>query len=179
VNFLSNMLLLNLFERVPSNRLDTEELAADFPDIRAALTSGRDMMRDMLYRAFLAAAAIAAAAVSPVSPAHADPQCPPTGCPHGPANTAPGPGNAAPGPATPPAPPPVNVNSPSYKDGYKTEHDYFANPQNHAYLASEMKSGYTVASACQVEMGGGMPPPNANDWLAGCAAALHDLGFKS
>ena len=141
-------------------------------------------MRDMLYRA-LVAATIAAAALSPNPVAHADPQCPPTGCPHGPANAGPGPGNAgpgpgnaAPGPAALPAPPPANLNSPSYKDGYKTEHDYFGDPRNHAYLASEMKTGYTTATACQVEMSGGPPPPNANDWLAGCVDALHDLGFK-
>jgi hypothetical protein len=132
------------------------------------------MMRHMLYRA-LVAAVVAAAAISPISPAFADPQCPPSGCSHGPTNAGPGPGNAA---AAPPAPPPANVNSPSYKDGYKTEHDYFGNPQNHAYLASEMKNGYTAESACQAEMGGGMPPPSPTDWLAGCVAALHDLGFK-
>jgi hypothetical protein len=135
------------------------------------------MMRDMLHRA-LVAAAIAASALGFAPVAHADPQCPPSGCAHGPASAAPGPGNSAPGPAALPAPPPANVNSSSYKDGYKTEHDYFANPQNHAYLASEMKNGYTTASACQVEMSGGMPPPSANDWLAGCVDALHDLGFK-
>ena len=135
-------------------------------------------MGGMLHRA-LVAAAIAAAAIAPTPLAHADPpQCPATGCPHGPANTAPGPGNAAPGPAAQQVPPPANVNSPSYKDGYKSEHDYFASPQAHAYLASEMRNGYTAASACQVEMSGGSPPPNANDWLAGCIDALHDLGFK-
>jgi hypothetical protein len=131
-------------------------------------------MGDMFHRA-LVAAAIAVSTLSLAPAAHADPQCPPSGCPHGPANTGPGPGNAA---AGPPEPPPANVNSPSYKDGYKTEHDYFGNPQNHAYLASEMKNGYTTASACQVEMSGGMPPPSPTDWLAGCVAALHDLGFK-
>jgi hypothetical protein len=128
------------------------------------------MMRDMLHRALVAVTiAVSALGLAPV--AHADPQCPPTGCPHGPANT-------APGPAAQPGPPPANVNSPSYKDGYKAEHDYFAIPQNHAYLASEMKNGYTAATACQVEMSGGAPPTNANDWLAGCVNALHDLGFK-
>src|ERR1700712_950041 len=88
----------------------------------------RDMMRDVFDRCFLAAA-IAIAAIGMASPAHADPQCPATGCPHGQANN----------------PPPANANSPSYKDGYKTEHDYFAVPQNHAYLASEMRTGYTAA----------------------------------
>jgi len=119
------------------------------------------MMRDMFYRSFLAAA-IALAAIGLASPAHADPQCPTGGCPHGPANN----------------PPPANVNSPSYKDGYKTEHDYFSTPQNHAYLASEMRTGYTAALACQVEMSGGSPPPNGADWISGCVDALHDLGFK-
>lgn len=129
-------------------------------------------MRPMLSRSILAAMAIAVAAAGLASPAYADPpQCPASGCPHGPANTAPGPASA-------PAPPPANVNSPSYKDGYKSEHDYFAVPQNHSYLASEMKNGYTTASACQVEMQGGAPPPSPNDWIAGCVAALHDLGFK-
>jgi hypothetical protein len=119
------------------------------------------MMRDMFYR-FLLAAAIALAAIGVASPVHADPQCPTGGCPHGPANNQ----------------PPANVNSPSYKDGYKIEHDYFATPQNHAYLASEMKTGYTAALACKVEMGGGPAPANEADWISGCVDALHDLGFK-
>jgi hypothetical protein len=112
------------------------------------------MMRAVFDRSILAAAAVAVVLISPVSPAHADPPCPSTGCPHGPAN------------------------SPSYKDGYQTEHDYFAIPQNRAYLKSEMTTGYTAALACQVEMGGGAPPANPNDWLTGCIDALHDLGFK-
>ena len=112
------------------------------------------MMRDMFDRSILAAIAIALAAAGLASPANADPQCPATGCPHGPAN------------------------SPSYKDGYKTEHDYFSTPQNHAYLSSEMKNGYTAASACQMEITGGAPPPNPADWISGCVDALHDLGFK-
>jgi hypothetical protein len=41
-----------------------------------------------------------------------------------------------------------------------------------------MKNGYTAASACQVEMNGGSPPPNPTDWINGCVDALHDLGFK-
>jgi hypothetical protein len=132
-------------------------------------TDTREMMRDMFDRLILTAAAVAIAALGLAAPVHADPQCPSTGCPHGPANNAPGPANN---------PPSANVNSPSYKDGYKTEHDYFATPQNHAYLASEMKGGYTATLACQVEMGGGSPPANENDWLGGCIDALHDLGFK-
>ncbi len=122
-------------------------------------------MLPMLDRSIFAAVAVASAIVGPAPLAHADPlQCPASGCPHG--------------TAAAPAPPLANVNSASYKDGYKSEHDYFAIPQNHAYLASEMRNGYTAASACQVEMSGGTPPANANDWLAGCVDALHDLGFK-
>jgi hypothetical protein len=134
-------------------------------------TATRERMRDVFDRSILTAAAIAIAAFGLAAPVHADPQCPASGCPHGPANNAPGPAN------TPP-PPSANVNSPSYKDGYKSEHDYFSTPQNRAYLASEMKNGYTAATACQVEIRGGSPPANANDWLGGCIDALHDLGFK-
>jgi hypothetical protein len=120
-------------------------------------------MRHMFGRIFFALAITAAASGSLPAPlTHADPQCPASGCPHGPANN----------------PPSANVNSPSYKDGYKTEHDYFATPQNRDFLASEMKNGYTAATACQAELGGGAPPPNPTDWLGGCVAALHDLGFK-
>jgi hypothetical protein len=129
-------------------------------------------MRRMLFRSIFAATVLAAAAVGLTSPAHADPsQCPATGCPHLPAST-------APGPAAAPAPPPVNRSSASYKDGYQVEHDYFATPRNHSYLASELKNGYSVAAACQIEVTGGTAPTNLNDWLAGCADALHDLGFK-
>lgn len=41
-----------------------------------------------------------------------------------------------------------------------------------------MKTGYTAATVCQLEMGGGPAPASATDWVAGCVAALHDLGFK-
>ena len=119
------------------------------------------MMRDMFERSLLAAA-IAVTAIGMASPAHADPPCPATGCPHGPVNS----------------PPSANINSPSYKDGYKTEHDYFSTPQNHQYLKSEMQNGYTAATACQAEIGGGPPPANPADWISGCVDALHDLGFK-
>jgi hypothetical protein len=131
-------------------------------------TGTREMMRDVFERSILAATLIAV--VTGLAPlAHADPpQCPATGCPHLPGNTSP-PVNV---------PPPANVNSPSYKDGYKTEHDYFATPQNHAYLASEMKSGYTTELACQTELGGGPSPPSPSDWVSGCVEALHDLGFR-
>jgi hypothetical protein len=119
------------------------------------------MMRDMFERS-LFAAAIAVTAIGVASPAQADPPCPASGCPHGPVNS----------------PPSANISSPSYKDGYKTEHDYFSSPQNHAYLKSEMQNGYTAASACQAEITGGAPPANPTDWINGCIDALHDLGFK-
>ncbi len=122
-------------------------------------------MRDMFGRtAFPLAAAVAVVAIGMAPGAQADPPCTANGCPHGPANN---------------APPAANVTSPSYKDGYKTEHDFFAMPQNHAYLASEMANGYTAATACQAELLGGTPPPNPADWIAGCIDALHALGFKS
>src|ERR1700730_2208219 len=99
------------------------------------------MMRDMFDRSFLAATAVALVAAGMASPAYADPQCPASGCPHGPAN------------------------SPSYKDGYKTENDYFSPPKNHQSLKSEMKTASPAASACQREMSGGPPPANSTDWI--------------
>jgi hypothetical protein len=69
--------------------------------------------------------------------------------------------------------------SPSYQNGYSTEHDYYAMPQNHEYLKSEMRQGgYTAALACQVELNGGPQPASVPDWINGCVDALHDLGFK-
>jgi hypothetical protein len=120
------------------------------------------MMRSVFKRSILAAAAVAIAAISPASPAFADPQCPASGCPHGPANN----------------PPSANVNSPSYQDGYKSEHDFYSTPQNHAYLDNEMKNGYNSALVCQTEIKGGALPPSPADWISGCVDALHDLGFK-
>lgn len=120
-------------------------------------------MRDMFGRTVFTLA-LMTAAIGAAPAAGADPECPAAGCPHGPSSV-----------NTPPA---VNVNSLSYKDGYRSEHDYFAIPQNHAYLASEMKNGYTAATACQAELKGGTPPPSPTDWLAGCVDALHELGFK-
>ena len=111
-------------------------------------------MHDVFDRSIFAAAAIVIAAIGPASPAYADPQCPASGCPHGPSN------------------------SPSYKDGYKSEHDYYSTPQNHAYLKSEMNNGYSTSLVCQTEMNGGAIPPNPADWISGCIDALHDLGFK-
>ena len=118
-------------------------------------------MSNVFDRLIFVAAAIAIAAVAPASPAYADPPCPATGCPPGPAG-----------------PPPANVNSPSYKDGYTSEHDFYSTPQNHAYLANEMKNGYTPALVCQTEIKGGAMPPSPADWISGCVDALHDLGFK-
>jgi hypothetical protein len=115
------------------------------------------MMRHMIDRlgnAILVAAAIVTAGLGSAAPAGADPGCPPSGCPHG------------------------HAHSPSYQDGYKSEHDYYSTPQNHEYLKSEMKQGYNTALACQVEVGGGAPPANLADWLSGCVDALHDLGFQ-
>ncbi|HTZ15331.1 MAG TPA: hypothetical protein VMC78_17250 [Mycobacterium sp.] len=80
---------------------------------------------------------------------------------------------AAPAAATPG---PGN-HSPSYQNGYDTEHQYYSTPQNHTFLKGEMKNGYTTATVCQLEMSGGAPPPNAADWIRGCMDALHDLGF--
>ena len=113
------------------------------------------MMHDMFDRLMVLVAAAATAATGLAAPAGADPQCQPGPCTHGQATY-----------------------SPSYQDGYKSEHDYFATPQNHAYLADEMKHGYDAGLACQVEVGGGAPPANMADWLAGCVDALHDLGFR-
>jgi hypothetical protein len=113
------------------------------------------MMRDVLDRSILAAAAIAVAAIGSAALAHADPDCPAGRCTHGPSH------------------------SPSYQNGYSAEHDYYSIPRNHEYLKSEMgQGGYTAALACQVELGGGPQPPSVTDWLSGCVDALHDLGFK-
>jgi hypothetical protein len=68
--------------------------------------------------------------------------------------------------------------SPSYQNGYDSEHSYYAIPQNHTFLASEMRQGYNTASVCQLEIAGGAPPPDPVDWMRGCIDALHDLGFK-
>ncbi len=120
-----------------------------------ALCDKRAMMRDVFDRSILAAAAFAAAMIGSASPAHADPQCPSGSCTHGASH------------------------SPSYQNGYSSEHDYYSIPRNHEYLKSEMgQGGYTVALACRVELDGGPQPSNVTDWLSGCADALHDLGFK-
>jgi hypothetical protein len=80
---------------------------------------------------------------------------------HQPAAASPGPGN----------------HSPSYQNGYAAEHEYYAKPQNHTFLKSEMQQGYTTALVCRVELDGGAPPADPTDWIRGCMDALHDLGF--
>lgn len=112
------------------------------------------MMRDVFDRAILAAAVVAAAMIGSASLAHAEPECPSGRC------------TQAPG------------HSPSYQDGYRTEHDYYSTPRNHEYLKSEMRDGYNTGLVCQVELTGGTQPPSVPDWIAGCVDALHDLGFK-
>jgi hypothetical protein len=84
-------------------------------------------------------------------------------------------GSASPALADPQTP----GHSPSYQNGYRTEHDFYAIPQNHEYLKSEMQQGgYTPALACQTELDGSPQPSSVTDWLSGCVDALHDLGFK-
>jgi hypothetical protein len=67
--------------------------------------------------------------------------------------------------------------SPSYQNGYDTEHQYYSTPQNHTFLKGEMQQGYNTAMVCRLELEGGAPPPDATDWMRGCMDALHDLGF--
>jgi hypothetical protein len=78
-----------------------------------------------------------------------------------PAAASPGPGN----------------HSPSYQNGYDSEHSYYAIPRNHTFLASEMRRGLDTVGVCQLELDGGAPPPDPADWMRGCIDALHDLGF--
>jgi hypothetical protein len=67
--------------------------------------------------------------------------------------------------------------SPSYQNGYDSEHSYYAIPRNHTFLASEMRRGLDTVGVCQLELDGGAPPPDPADWMRGCIDALHDLGF--
>jgi hypothetical protein len=109
----------------------------------------------MFFRAILAAAAMATAAIGCASVASAGP-----GCPSGHCALAPG-------------------QSPSYQDGYNSEHDYYSTPRNHTFLKNEMRQdGYDTTMVCRLDMTGGPQPPNAADWMRGCIDALHDLGFK-
>ena len=109
----------------------------------------------MLVRATLVGAAIATAAIGAASPASAGPHCPAGHCALAPAN------------------------SPSYQNGYNSEHEFYSIPRNHTFLKNEMQQdGYDTMQVCRLEMAGGAQPPNVNDWLRGCVDALHDLGFK-
>ena len=83
---------------------------------------------------------------------------------------------AAIGWATPAAAAPTG-HSPSYQNGYDTEHQYYSTPRNHTFLLGEMKRGYDTTMVCKLEMDGGAPPPDPLDWMRGCVDALHDLGF--
>jgi hypothetical protein len=110
----------------------------------------------MLFRATLVAATIATAVIGSASPASAGPDC-----------TA---GHCALAPA---------AHSPSYQDGYKSEHDFYSIPRNRTFLKNEMQQGgYDTGMVCQLEMSGGPQPPNPADWMSGCIDALHDLGLK-
>jgi hypothetical protein len=110
----------------------------------------------MLFRATLVAASIATAATSSASPASAGPGC-----------TA---GHCALAPV---------AHSPSYQDGYNSEHDFYSIPKNGTFLKNEMQQGgYDTATVCRLEIKGGPEPPNPADWMSGCIDALHDLGFK-
>jgi hypothetical protein len=110
----------------------------------------------MLFRAALVAASVATAVLSSASLASAGPGC-----------TA---GHCALAPV---------AHSPSYQDGYKSEHDFYSIPKNRTFLKNEMQQdGYDTGMVCRLEMDGGPQPPNPADWISGCVDALHDLGFK-
>jgi hypothetical protein len=71
------------------------------------------------------------------------------------------------------------AHSPSYQDGYKSEHDFYSIPKNRTFLKNEMQQdGYNTSLVCQLEMAGGPQPANPGDRMSGCMDALHDLGFK-
>ncbi|HEY9303295.1 MAG TPA: hypothetical protein VIO95_03285 [Mycobacterium sp.] len=109
----------------------------------------------MLFRATLVAASIATAAIGSAALATADPHCAAGQCAGSPGQ------------------------SPSYQDGYSTEHSFYADPRNGNFLKNEMKQdGYDTTIVCEREMAGGPQPPNALDWIRGCMDALHELGFK-
>jgi hypothetical protein len=109
----------------------------------------------MLFRATLVAASIATAAIGSAALASAEPGC--------------AAGHCAPAPSQ----------TPSYQDGYNSEHAFYSDPRNHTFLKNEMQQGgYDTGMVCRLEMGGGAPPPNPADWISGCIDALHDLGFK-
>lgn len=69
--------------------------------------------------------------------------------------------------------------SPSYQDGYNSEHTYYSDPRNRNFLKNTMQqAGYDTGAVCRLEISGGAQPPNPADWLSGCIDALHDLGIK-
>jgi hypothetical protein len=109
----------------------------------------------MLFRPSLVAASLALAAIGSASPAIAEPHCAAGDC-----------GSAG-------------SRTPSYQDGYSSEHSFYADPRNRNFLKNSMQQGgYDTAVVCQMEVGGGPPPPNPSDWMRGCIDALHDLGVK-
>jgi hypothetical protein len=109
----------------------------------------------MSVRAILVAASIATAAIGSPSLAGAAPECTAGHCALAPAH------------------------SPSYQDGYNTEHAFYSDPRNRNFLKNEMQQGgYDTGTVCRLEIGGGPQPPNPADWMSGCIDALHDLGFK-
>jgi hypothetical protein len=75
------------------------------------------------------------------------------------------------------------LHSQSYRDGYSTLHsrsDSFTETdrqQTHDAIAS---GHWTAQSMCRlIERGQNPQPVNANDWVDGCAAAMHDdLGVQ-
>jgi hypothetical protein len=110
----------------------------------------------MIFRATLVAAGTITAALGSASLASAGPAC-----------TA---GHCALAPA---------AHSPSYQDGYNTEHAFYSDPRNRNFLKNEMQQGgYDTGTVCRLEIGGGPQPPNPADWMSGCIDALHDLGIK-
>jgi hypothetical protein len=109
----------------------------------------------MLFRAALVAASLATAAIGWASLAGAGPECTTGHCALAPAN------------------------SPSYQDGYNTEHAFYSDPRNRNFLKNEMQQGgYDTGTVCRLEISGGPQPPNPADWMSGCIDALHDLGVK-
>lgn len=109
----------------------------------------------MFFRAALVAAGIATAAVGSTSLAGADPHCAAGQCGPAPGQT------------------------PSYQDGYNSEHGFYSDPRNRNFLKSQMQqNGYDTGSVCQLEMSGGPRPTSPIDWIRGCVDALHDLGLK-
>jgi hypothetical protein len=109
----------------------------------------------MLFRAILVATSIATTVIGSAALAGADPHCAAGQC----------------------GPPPSQT--PSYQDGYNSEHTFYADPRNRNFLKNTMsQGGLDTGMVCQREIHGGPEPPNPNDWMRGCIDALHDLGLK-